>query len=408
MSNITDPVKPQTEGTQPLQSWRRSANRVTFRLLLSVLIAGLLVVGALAYLVHRNLTIGGIVDPGGVAFLTTPPGFKVNVFASGFNQPRFMAFGPDGVLYVADRANNRIVALPDANGDGVADTVVEFATDVPTPHSLAYWKGAWYVGVPTGVIELKDTNGDGRADERKVLIDTYPDSGHSTRTVLFLPDGRMLVSVGSSCNVCLETDRRRASVLVYQGPDPKTEAVFASGLRNAVGLAINPVTGEVWATNNGRDLMGDDLPPETVNVLQPGDNFGWPHCHAGDIVDPDYGSPNACQGVTPPILKMQAHSAPLGLAFYTGTMFPAEYRGDLFMAFHGSWNRSVPTGYKVVRVHMKDGIPAGPVEDFATGFADLASDKVLGRPVGLAVGPDGALYVSDDKGGFIYRISYSP
>jgi glucose/arabinose dehydrogenase len=256
------------------------------------------------------------------------------------------------------------------------------------------------------VIELKDTDGDGQADQRKVLIDNYPDGGHSTRTVLFLPDGRMVVSIGSSCNVCIEDDKRRGGIVVYDGPAATGEKIFATGLRNAVGLALNPLTGELWATNNGRDLMGDDLPPETVNILKEGADFGWPRCHAGEVIDPDFGSPESCNGVEPPLLKMQAHSAPLGLAFYTGATFPAEYQGDLFIAFHGSWNRSTPTGYKVVRVHLQDGRPVGPVQDFATGFAQLTEDDVFGRPVGLAVGPDGALYVSDDKGGYIYRISY--
>jgi glucose/arabinose dehydrogenase len=154
--------------------------------------------------------------------------------------------------------------------------------------------------------------------------------------------------------------------------------------------------------------MGDDLPPETVNIVHEGDDFGWPRCHAGDVIDPDFGSPTACTGVAPPLIKMQAHSAPLGLAFYTGATFPAEYQNDLFIAFHGSWNRSEPTGYKVVRVDLENGLPVGPVQDFATGFAQLTEDDVFGRPVGLAVGSDGALYVSDDKGGFIYRISYQP
>jgi glucose/arabinose dehydrogenase len=181
--------------------------------------------------------------------------------------------------------------------------------------------------------------------------------------------------------------------------------MFATGLRNAVGLALHPVTGDVWATNNGRDWLGDDLPPETINVVKEGADFGWPRCHAGDLVDPEFGGESGCSGVTAPALKMQAHSAPLGLAFYTGSVFPEPYRGDLFVAFHGSWNRSAPTGYKVVRVHFAaDGSPGAP-EDFATGFLD-ADRTMHGRPVGLATGPDGALYISDDKGGYIYRVSY--
>jgi glucose/arabinose dehydrogenase len=195
-------------------------------------------------------------------------------------------------------------------------------------------------------------------------------------------------------------------VLVYDGPDARGERIFASGLRNAVGLAVHPETGELWATNNGRDLMGDDLPPETVYIVQDGADYGWPRCHSGIIPDPDFGGPNACDGAPRPIVQMQAHSAPLGLVFYTGDSFPGEYQDDLFIAFHGSWNRSVPTGYKVVRLPLDENQVAGPVEDFAVGWLDEDTGQATGRPVGLAIGPDGALYISDDKGGLIYRVSH--
>jgi glucose/arabinose dehydrogenase len=222
--------------------------------------------------------------------------------------------------------------------------------------------------------------------------------------VLFSPDGSTLfVSIGSSCNVCEEDDPRRAAIVRYN-PDGSGEQVFARGLRNAVGIVFRPGTDELWATNNGRDMLGDDQPPETVNLVHQGDDFGWPRCHAGRIVDPDFGGPDACQGVTPPMVEMQAHSAPLGLAFYTGDQFPQEYQGDLFVAFHGSWNRTVPTGYKVVRIPFDDGQP-GPVQDFAVGWLD--GDAAWGRPADLAVSPDGSLYVSDDEGGIIYRIFYT-
>jgi len=193
---------------------------------------------------------------------------------------------------------------------------------------------------------------------------------------------------------------------VYDGPQASGERVFAKGLRNAVGMAIHPQSGELWATNNGRDLLGDDLPPEALYLVREGLDYGWPRCHNGTLEDPDFGSPGSCEGVALPVANMQAHSAPLGLVFYTGEAFPDEYRGDLFIAFHGSWNRSVPTGYKIVRLRLDDNTPLGPVEDFATGWLDEQTATATGRPVGLAVGPDGALYVSDDKAGMIYRISY--
>ncbi len=256
------------------------------------------------------------------------------------------------------------------------------------------------------MIRLEDLDGDGIAERQTTVIDDYPPGHHSTRTVAFLPNGRMVVSIGSSCNVCEEADPRRASVIVYDGPQATGEHIFARGLRNAVGLAVHPGTGELWATNNGRDFLGDDLPPDTVYIVEEGADYGWPRCNSGLLEDPDFGYEGSCQGVEPPVVSIQAHSAPLGLAFYTGTSFPEEYHGDLFVAYHGSWNRSVPTGYKVVRIPLSGSEPAGPTEDFAVGWLGEASGRVDGRPVGLAIGPDGALYVSDDKGGFIYRVQY--
>ena len=376
---------------------------------LLALIALVLIAG-LAYLFvtfRRQVNLTGVVARGEEEQIQLPAGFRAQIFARDLNGPRFIAFSPDGILHVADRGKDRIVALPDANGDGLTDEVRVVAENLESPHSLVFHDDALYAGVPSGVIRLQDSDGDGVYERQITLIDDYQTDGHSTRTVIFLPDGRMAVSVGSSCNVCEEEDSRRAAVLIYDGPEATGERTFAGGLRNAVGLALHPDTGEIWATNNGRDMMGDDLPPETIEILNDGADHGWPRCHSGRIEDPDYGFPGACDGVTGPLVEMQAHSAPLGMAFYTEGAFPPEYQGDLFIAFHGSWNRSVPTGYKVVRLPLDGQTPAGPVEDFATGWLDEETKQVSGRPVGLAVGPDGALYVSDDNGGFIYRIDYT-
>lgn len=344
---------------------------------------------------------------GAVAEVEVPAGFSVSVFAEGLNGPRFMAVGPDGILYAADRMSDRIVALPDEDGDGRADDIRVFADNVGRPHSLVYHEGAWYVGIPSGVLRLEDSNGDGTADRRETIDGDIPSSGiHSTRTVLFLPDGRMVLSVGSSCNSCVEEDERRAAIVIYDELQADAERLLATGLRNAVGLAIQPTTGDLWATNNGRDLMGDDIPPDTLHRVTPDTDYGWPFCHGG-VPDPDLGGDTPCAGVPEPELKIQAHSAPLGLTFYDARQFPEEYRGDLFMAYHGSWNRSVPTGYKVVRVPFENGEIAGDAVDFATGWLQ-PGEEVLGRPVDVTVGGDGALYVSDDRGGFIYRISYEP
>ncbi len=356
------------------------------------------------YLGQTNLKT--LTSTAGISTVKVPPGFRIDLFANGLQDPRFISFGPDGALYVAERGANRIVALVDRNRDGSADQQTTFAENLHRPHSLVYHQGAWFVGVPSGVVRLKDRDGDGLAEERQVLIGDYPTGGHSTRTVEFLPDGRMLVSVGSSCNVCDESDPRRATVMIYDGPQASGERVFARGLRNAVGLAVHPDSGELWATNNGRDLLGDDLPPDDIYIVRDGLDYGWPRCHSGTIEDPDFGGPGACRDVPMPVVKIPAHSAPLGLVFYTGENFPSEYHGDLFIAFHGSWNRSEPTGYKVVRLPLDGSEPRSELQDFATGWLNKATGQASGRPVGLAVGPDGALYISDDKAGMIYRISY--
>lgn len=367
-------------------------------------------ISLIGYVVARpylaGVHLGSLLSPAGLSQINLPEGFVANVFAEKLNGPRFIRFGPDGALYVADRRSGRILRLVDQDNDGVADSRSVFAADLNSPHSLVYHKGAWLIGVPGGVVRLNDLDNDGVADVRQILIDDYPTAGHSTRTVELLQDGRMVVSIGSSCNVCEEADLRRAAVVVYDGPQATGEKIFARGLRNAVGLAVHPQSGELWATNNGRDLLGDDLPPEALYIVREGKDYGWPSCHNGTIEDPDYGTPGSCDGVVRPEINMQAHSAPLGLVFYTGNNFPPDYRGDLFIAFHGSWNRSVPTGYKVVRVPFKGQRPRGEVLDFVSGWLDDNSKMVTGRPVGLAVGPDGALYISDDKANLIYRVRY--
>jgi glucose/arabinose dehydrogenase len=277
---------------------------------------------------------------------------------------------------------------------------------------IAFKDGAVYIATETEIIRLQDTDGDGVADKKDVLASDLPGGGgHSTRTLAFSADGtKLFVSAGSSCNVCKESDEKRAAISLYS-PDGKFQKVYASGLRNAVGLIIHPVTGDLWATNNGRDNLGDDIPPETIYDVKEGANYGWPYCYDSRTPDKTQNPPAGyCEKTGVPAVEMQAHSAPLGLAFYNGNLFPQEYKGNLFVAFHGSWNRSVPTGYKVVMVHFKDNQPDKSmgdkmVEDFITGFE---SNNVWGRPVDPMVAPDGSLLLTDDKANAIYHISYLP
>lgn len=338
--------------------------------------------------------------------LQMPSGFHVAVFAEA-DSPRMMVFSPGGVLLVSESDDGKVVALPDPKHTGKAERSVVVLNNLNEPHGLGFYRGKLYVAENDKVRSYEWDEASLRASNPEFLADLPGRGGHSSRTLLFHKD-KMYVSAGSSCNVCIEKDPRRAAVMEFN-PDGSGMRIFAKGLRNAVGMAVNPKTDSVWVTVNGRDRLGDDLPPEVINDLgQNGGDFGWPFCYGDRIPDPNFTKPGdeRCKSMVPPKVQMQAHSAPLGLAFYEGAAFPPEYRNNIFVAFHGSWNRSVPTGDKVVRVKLDDkGQPVSGVDDFITGWQDGAGRR-MGRPVGIVFGADGAMYASDDEGGVIYRITY--
>src|SRR6266567_9406466 len=396
-------IDQQLHNTQP-RRLRKSARTTIFVLLAIVaLLAGLLY--SQRYLIQSLLTGSHFVGGNqGVANVHLPPGFHVKVYYSGLSSPRFIAFGPAGTLFVADSGSGSIIALSDPNSAGHATNKRVIVRGLNDPTSVVFYHGSLYVGEQSQITRFT-LGSDQQVTSKRIIVPDLPTGGnHITRTVLVGPDGNLYVSIGSTCNNCVESDPHRAAVWIYH-LDGSGGRLYARGLRNAVGMAINPWNNQVWVTNNGRDLLGDNTPPETIYALHDGGNYGWPFCHAGDIIDPELGHPGDCNGVVQPLIKMQAHSAPLGLAFYTASQFPRRYHG-LFVAFHGSWNRSIPTGYKVVFIPLNArGQITGPVQDFATGWL-LDNNNAVGRPVGLAVGPDGALYVSDDKAGVIYRIMY--
>jgi glucose/arabinose dehydrogenase len=344
-----------------------------------------------------------------ISRLKVPPGFHIAVFAD-VPHAREMAFSPGGVLLVTDMSDGTVLAFPDPNHTGRAERTVTVLNDLNAPHGIAFHNGQLYVVEINAVRRYDWDEAQLRAGNGQRIVD-LPGSGggHSTRTILFT-NGKMYVAVGSSCNVCIEDEKRRAAVSEYN-EDGSGQRIFASGLRNAVGLAVNPITHTIWATDNGRDWLGDDLPPEEVNDLGPnGGNFGWPYCYGDRVPDRSQSKDYDCSKTVSPKVEMRAHSAPLGLLFYDGKMFPAEYRGNLFVTFHGSWNRSVPTGYKVVRIRLNDKAePQGPPEDFISGWLrpeETRKGVWMGRPVGLVVGPEGALYVTDDSAGVVYRVTW--
>ena len=336
------------------------------------------------------------------AFVQVPRGFAVSIFTEGLSGVRMLELGPDDRLYAALSSAGEVVRF-DLNADGTADggpAVV--VSGLRQPYGLAFRDGDLYVGETHQIIRLTGP----AFTQETVIVPGLPTGGHSTREIEFGPDGRLYVSVGSSCNICEEGDERRAAVVRYAA-DGSREEIVGVGLRNAAGLAFHPQTGELWASQNERDNLGDDVPAEELNILSPGgavEHFGWPYCYEKRVPNPEYADPRRCANTVIPALEMQAHSAPLGMVFYDRDQFPAEYRGDLFLAFHGSWNRSEPTGYKVVRVRVENGQPVS-YEDFASGWLTGAG-RVLGRPVAVAVGPDGSLYVSDDGAGRIWRVRW--
>lgn len=337
--------------------------------------------------------------------LTVPAGFAVSTFATDLGGARFMTLSPGNVLLVASQSRGAVLALPDGDGDGVADRTAEVVSGLNRPSSLAFYQGKLYIGETDKVTRFDWDEAGLKATNRAVIVPNLPTGGHATRTVLFGADGKLYVSIGSSCNACVEADERRAAVMQFN-PDGSGGRIFARGLRNAVGLALRPGSNEIWATVNGRDNLGDNLPPETVYVLQDGADYGWPYCYGQQIPDPQLGAGKEafCKTTGVPVLAMQAHSAPLGITFYTGSQFPAAYQGGLFIAFHGSWNRSQPTGYKVVWAPLQNGKP-GAVQDFLTGF--LVGEQSWGRPVGVQIAPDGSLFVSDDSFGAVWRVFYT-
>lgn len=339
--------------------------------------------------------------------LSIPAGFKIEIFASGLGPVRFMTFDEKGTLVATVTSDGKVIALPDLDKNGRADRTDTLLTGLSNPHGLVFHKGFLYVAETERLVkyDYKTAKPGDVAIGSGVLVTSLPEKGeHFTRTVTFGPDDKIYVSAGSSTNNNPETDPRRGAITQYN-EDGTGEKVFVSGLRNSVGLVWNPVTQELWATDNGRDYLGDDLPSDEINIIRQGGDYGWPYAYDNRIPDPMYGDAAKAAVTAPPKIEIQAHSAPLGLRFYEGNAWGPEYKNDLFVAYHGSWNRSVPTGYKVVRYDLSGSGYAqfSSESDFITGW--LTPDGALGRPVDVIKGPDNALYISDDKSGSIYRVT---
>ena len=339
---------------------------------------------------------------------TVPSGFKVNVFATDFKRPRWLIVAPNQDIFLADMGSGEIIILRDPKNTGGAQERVVFADGLKRPFGIAFHGDYVYVGNMSSLVRFRyDPKTSKRLGEAEHLMD-LPAGGHDTRSLAFSADGKHLfIGVGSESNVSPGEEPIRAAVTVCD-PDGKNARRYATGLRNPVGLAIEPTTGEVWTSVNERDELGDDLPPDYFTSLRDGGFYGWPYSYIGDNVDSRVKPQRAdlvTRAIIPDVL-LGAHVAPLQFAFYTGKQFPESYRGGAFVAEHGSWNRSTRAGYQIAFVAFKNGKPSADPVPFMTGLVpDPSKPDVYGRPVGVAVAPDGALLVSDDGAKVVYRIS---
>ena len=341
-------------------------------------------------------------------FLRVPPGFKAEILIADVPKARSMALGPAGTLFVGTQfGDGTVYAIRDALGEH--PQVTKFVQGLKVPNGVAFRDGALYIAEPRRILKFpraEEASAGPRVPEVLVADLPYKNALHAWRYLAFGPDGKLYVPVGAPCNIC---DERKFGLILRMNADGSGREVIARGVRNSVGMSWHPQTGELWFTDNGRDMLGDEVPADELNRMPvAGLDFGFPYCHGGDLADPEFGALGSCADAQAPVQKLGPHVAALGVRFYTGAMFPAEYRNQIFIAEHGSWNRSkevARTGYRITLVRLK-GNAAVSYQPFAEGWLD--GDKVQGRPVDLLVAPDGSLLVSDDERGAIYRISYQP
>lgn len=353
------------------------------------------------------LVSAGAQGAGIAARLAAPPGFAISEFHADVPDARSLALGAKGTVFVSTRRHGSVWALVDADRDGRAERRFEVLRGLDMPNGIAFRDGALWVVANDRILRL-----DGIEDRLYrppvpvTIADDLPrESAHGWRYAAFGPDGRLHYSIGAPCNVC-DRDADGFAVIVRAGPDGRGREVVARGVRNSVGFDWHPRTGALWFTDNGRDWLGDDAPPDEINAVERvGAHFGFPHCHGGRIPDPEFGAPRGCEGFATPRVALGAHVAPLGLRFVRGAGFGAEWRDAAFVAEHGSWNRAAKVGYRVMALRERDGRLR--YEPFVTGFL-TAAGEVIGRPVDLLPMPDGALLVSDDKAGAVYRIIRVP
>ncbi len=338
--------------------------------------------------------------------LQKPVGFSISIFADNVPNARTMTLSDNNVVYIGTRQKGSVYAVQDTNGDGVADKRYVIATNLYMPNGVAYKDGSLYVAETNRIIRFKDIDQNLASPPKpEVIYDKLPsDKHHGWKYLRFGKDNKLYTAIGAPCNIC-DPEKEIYTSLVRLNADGSDFEILARGIRNSVGFDWQPETNKLFFTDNGRDYMGDDLPPDELNSwTKKGQHFGYPYCHAGSIPDPELAGDRKCQEFTAPEWKFKAHKAPLGIRFYTGSQFPQRFRNQLFVVQHGSWNRSKPHGYRIALVKFKQGKPVSE-HSFISGWL-TKDDKVLGRPADILEMPDGSLLISDDTLGVIYRVEY--
>ena len=376
-------------------------------------IAILLIVGTATMMsVFWNETIefiGGETQPSDLPIdqIKLPKGFEISIYAEVPNA-RSLAVSPGGTLFVGNRSGDKVYAVVDTNKDNVADKIYIIDSDLKMPNGVAFKDGDLYVAEVSRILRYKNIESQlANPPDPEVIYDEYPtETHHGWKYIAFGPDGKLYVPVGAPCNICENKDKPiYASITRIDVENPKPEIV-AHGVRNSVGFDWDPKTGDLWFTDNGRDMLGDDIPPCELNRVETsGDHFGYPYCHGGTIIDPEHGDGKDCNDYVAPAYNFGAHVAPLGMAFYTADAFPQEYQNTMLVAEHGSWNRSKKSGYKVMLI-QHDGVKATEGSIFAEGWLDHETQIAWGRPVDVLGLEDGSVLISDDYADVIYRVAY--
>lgn len=339
--------------------------------------------------------------------IVLPKGFAIDIYAENVKNARSLCFSPDGTLFISTRSEGKVYAVKDTNNDYRTDIKYTLLSDGNLPNGVAFKDGDLYVAEVNRILRFNDIESNlENPGTPEVIFDQYPSiPHHGWKYIAFGPDGKLYVPVGAPCNIC-ESEEKIFNSITRLNPDGTGFEIVHEGIRNTVGFTWHPQTKDLWFTDNGRDWLGDDLPACELNYApRDGMHFGYPYCHQGDLPDPEFGSKRSCDEFTPPVQNLGPHSAPLGCEFYTANQFPGEYRDQIFIAEHGSWNRSKKIGYQVSLVRLS-GNDATSYEPFAYGWLDKETDEVWGRPVDIELLPDGSMLVSDDFADVVYRIYY--